>query len=40
MTARLEWARAEPGLLKSELRVRESNSRARRLYEIFGFVEA
>lgn len=39
MTALLEWARARPGLLKIELRVRETNSRARRLYEKFGFVE-
>jgi RimJ/RimL family protein N-acetyltransferase len=39
MTALLEWARAQPGLLKIELRVRETNSRARRLYEKFGFVE-
>jgi RimJ/RimL family protein N-acetyltransferase len=39
MTTLLEWARARPGLLKIELRVRETNSRARRLYEKFGFVE-
>ncbi|WP_213879011.1 GNAT family N-acetyltransferase [Pseudomonas sp. dw_358] len=39
MTALLEWARAQPALLKIELRVRETNSRARRLYATFGFVE-
>lgn len=39
MTVLLEWARAQPGLLKIELRVRETNSHARRLYEKFGFVE-
>jgi RimJ/RimL family protein N-acetyltransferase len=35
----LDWARQRPGLLKVELRVREGNHRARRLYERFGFVE-
>ncbi|KTC18468.1 GCN5 family acetyltransferase [Pseudomonas marginalis ICMP 9505] len=39
MTALLEWASAQPGLVKIELRVRETNLRARRLYEKFGFVE-
>lgn len=39
MTALLEWAKSRPGLLKIELRVRETNSRARRLYKKFGFVE-
>jgi RimJ/RimL family protein N-acetyltransferase len=39
MTALLGWARAQPTLLKIELRVRETNCRARRLYEKFGFVE-
>lgn len=39
MTALLKWAQARPGLLKIELRVRETNVRARRLYEKFGFIE-
>lgn len=39
MTALLKWAQARPGLLKIELRVRETNLRARRLYAKFGFIE-
>lgn len=39
MSALLAWACTRPGLLKIELRVRETNYRARRLYQRFGFVE-
>jgi RimJ/RimL family protein N-acetyltransferase len=39
MTRMLDWARNRLGLLKIELRVRETNHRARRLYEQFGFIE-
>jgi RimJ/RimL family protein N-acetyltransferase len=39
MTWLLSWAYARPGLLKVELRVRETNHRARHLYEQFGFIE-
>lgn len=39
MTQLLDWVRMRPGLVKIELRVRETNHRARRLYERFGFVE-
>jgi RimJ/RimL family protein N-acetyltransferase len=39
MTRLLDWARARPALARVELRVRETNQRARRLYERFGFVE-
>lgn len=38
MSRLLDWAQARVGLLKIELRVRETNERARRLYERFGFV--
>lgn len=39
MTQLLAWAAARPGLLKVELRVRETNHRAIGLYQRFGFVE-
>ena len=39
MTRLLAWAGERPGLVKIELRVRETNRRARHLYEQLGFVE-
>ena len=39
MTRLLEWAGSQSTLLKVELRVREVNHRAIRLYQKFGFVE-
>lgn len=39
LKALLDWARAHPGVERVELRVRESNAAAIRLYERCGFVE-
>ncbi|WP_263264720.1 GNAT family N-acetyltransferase [Pseudomonas sp. RIT-PI-S] len=39
MQGLLGWASERPGLVKIELRVREPNASARRLYERFGFTE-
>lgn len=39
MARLLAWASVRPGLVKIELRVRETNHCARHLYQKFGFVE-